>query len=207
MASVGLFIIIAMIIIILLIVVSIFATKGAIDIFSSPNYSSDVNLKSAHRNLTIASVMGWISLALLLVIFFTAFALGAFTILDLVNIVGEKANPSKDDILKAIKSESGLSSAHTAGIILLVFMTFIGLIILVSGILCASAAVSISKSVNISQGSVKSGYNSSVIAACISIILVVMIVFAMITYVFIKNTILEQKTEVETLKEKEIIEN
>jgi hypothetical protein len=203
MASVGFFLLMVVIAVILLIIASILSTKAAIDIFSFSGYPTDSFLKSAHQTLIISSVIGWISIVILTILLIVSYTLGAFTLVEVVSLLNKKGSLTTDDLLKVHQGEKKLSSALTAGTILLVVMSLISVVVLFVCILCAIAATSINRSPNISQPVVKNAYTAAVIAAVLGMGVIFSIVIALVIYFSLRKDNEKEEKSLETLTEPE----
>jgi hypothetical protein len=122
------FVIMTVIAAILLLVASITSAVGAEDTFNSPLYNTEAKIRSAHQYLTIASALGWSSLAVLIVILITAAVAGGFSTTEVSDALLSKGSPTKEDLLAAYKGEKELSAGQTTQIIVIVILIIVALI-------------------------------------------------------------------------------
>jgi len=181
-----LFIIMAIIAVILLFIASITATIGAGDAYSSSLYNKEAGIRTAHQYLTIAAVLGWIAVAILIIVLIIAAVNGAFNTVELSESFLQNPSPSKDDLIAAYREEKQLAAGNTTRIFVLIVLIIISLITLVVGILAAIAATDLG---GIAQKDAKasSAYTMAVIAAISGIGGIGIMIVAVIAYLAIKS--------------------
>jgi hypothetical protein len=161
---------------IVLAVASGFSSNSAVRVAGLPEYSSNTNLQSAHHWLTLASIVGWITVFFLLVAFFLAIFF----------------SPEEVEVGAA----TGVSTSSYILDILL-FLTLVA--VLAVGILAAIAANDINKS-NVQNNNLS--YRNSIVAAVLAIVVGVFIIGALIFTLTYKPKKKKMKidTEIDDLK-------
>jgi hypothetical protein len=179
-----------------LLIAFISATIAASNLKGSPSYSTNVNIRDAYGNLTIAAVLGGASFAILIVIMVITAFTGGFDSVSISEDLLKKPLITKDDLVLAYGAERQLSSGHTTQIIIIVFLIIIGIITLIIGIFCVMAAITISN-LTVSDANINNAYTSAVVASVAGVGGIGLMIVAIITYIIIRNSKMKKLSEVE----------
>lgn len=163
MTSTSLFLIITIISIIVLLVSSITAAISANDAYNSGLYGKNSQVTDAHKYLVISSILGFSSLATLIVILITAYVAGDFTYKD----ISKKNNFS-----------------FTRGLIIAILI-IVCIITFIVGILSAIAASDLSKVPRTDQ--INSAYMNSVVSSVFGIAGIAFVVIGLVTYILVSS--------------------
>lgn len=199
MASTILFIIMIVMVCILLLTASISSVIGAVNSSKSANLS--VNVQNGHRMLVIASILGFVTLTILVVILLVVAVEGGFSLTEVSETLLAKTNPTKDDLIRAYKGEKKLSGVHTTQIILLVVLVLVTILTLVVGILSIIAAVQFAGVQN-RDSYLKTAYITAIISSVCCVGGIGLIIVAIIAYLGIKNLRDKQLKEAQTFVKK-----
>jgi TRAP-type C4-dicarboxylate transport system permease small subunit len=194
MAATVWFVVMAIFACILLFVTSLLASIGAGDAYASSLYNTDSSVRSAHQNLVIASVLGWVTLVILVIIIIVAAVSGLFTWPSVSEALKSKDSLTQNELAALYKGEKELSSGQTSQVIVLIVMIILGIIIFIIGILSAIAAVSLS-SVTDPDAKAKNAYNMSIWASIFGVGVIGSIIIAIIAYIAIRAN--RNKSDVE----------
>jgi hypothetical protein len=205
MASV-LFIILIVIVLLLLLVMSIAATVGAVAAGNSTLFSVDSRVRSAYQYLVISAAMGWGAFVMLLItIIVVAVAEGFAT--DLISAcLLSKKYPNINDLTEAYRAEKELEYGRTTymiTLIVLIIVTIIALIVLIFTIYTAFQL----GGVNNSDSNASLAFTMSIttaLAAFVTLIFMIVLIFAYIGLNAAREIQLEQIKTFETRAEKEL---
>lgn len=194
MAATVWFIMMAIFACILLFITSLLCSIGAGDAYGSSLYNTNASVRSAHQNLTIASVLGWITLVILVIILIVAAASGLFSWPSVSEALKSKDSLTQNELAALYKGEKELSAGQTAQAIVLIVMIILGIIIFIIGILAVMAAVQLSSVTN-PDSKARNAYNMSIWASVFGVGVIGAIIVAIITYIAIRAA--RTKTEEE----------
>jgi uncharacterized membrane protein YidH (DUF202 family) len=155
------FVILAILACVLLFLASLGSAVAAADIAGSSEFQKNSTVRSAHYNLTIAAILGWTSLAVLIVIICI---LGKYTGLAPAKtfVIGQIL--TQDQLVTLEAKEKALAAAQTAELFGLVVLIIIGIIALAVGILAAIGASQLSGVFNL-DALLNSAYTWAIVAA------------------------------------------
>lgn len=181
--------------VVLLFIASIGASIAAGSIFGSSVYSTSSKARSAHSYLTAAAVLGWSSIAILIIILLVAAWSGVFTTVTIPESWSTAGILTRQDLATAMLERKQLSEGHGAQILVLIFLIIIAIITFIIGILAAIAAGEIAA---IAGGDSRSrnAYTWSVVAAVGGIGGIVAMFIAVLVYMSLRSTMAK---EVQTL--------
>jgi hypothetical protein len=201
MVSTVLFVAMAIIAIILLIIASVTASITAADVFGSPLYNTELQIRAAHQYATIAAILGWSSVAVLLLVFIVAAFTGGFTTTEVSEALLSKDNLNKADIITLYTEEKELSTGQITRVIVLVVLIIVAIITFIVGVLAAIAAGYIG-SAPVKDAQISSAYTYAIISAVSGIAGIIFMIIAIITYAAIRSVRATQLKEVQERERK-----
>lgn len=149
----GLEIFLLFIVVIIVVIISVLNSIAAVRITTIPNYEADIDLKNAHSKLTISAIVGWIGLIII------------------VGILAYYFSKIEDSGI----AKSGEEGQSTTGTGLKVFLFVAIILIFITGILSAIAAVDLDKSKNkdVKESGARSLSNAAAVAGIVGAIAVI----------------------------------
>lgn len=182
---------------ILLLLSSLAATAGAVYAYESGNYNNYVQIRSAHQYLTIAAVLGWASLVVLVTVLIVGYYAGGFTTEEVSNAILDKNNLTPDDLVALYRGDQKLSSVGPMQIILLTVLVIIVIITFIIGVLSTIAAVQLG-GVPVNDSNVSSAYGASIVAAVAGVGGIILMIVAIVAYIAIRAARAEQLAKIES---------
>jgi amino acid transporter len=158
--SLALYVLLLIITIILLIVAGVYATRSAVQVTKMPNYDKDGDLQQAHKFLTWAAVVTWVSVGLAVIAVIILIIAGVFFGPE------EAAAGAAAEEATLLETQKGLGGiGKTANFIVIAAMLGTAALALTVGGLSAAAAIRINKSPNSDSTPGKDAYKYATIAA------------------------------------------
>lgn len=166
--------------IIILVIAGIFSVLAAMNVKKDPNYEGNDILKKARNRLIWSSVIIWVGLALVLAALGLSFY---FTGKDSNAVKQAEAAYATGDYISALNLFPRGSSGKLVRVLLLGFTFFI---ILISGILAATAASTL-RSSKITAGPANSAYTQSIIVSILTLGGMSLLLLSYIFLIFIQK--------------------
>lgn len=202
MVSSTLFVIMTIFAIILLLTATLSATIGAAEAYNSVYYTTNSSIRSAFNLLVITLIIGWSSLAVLIVALTVAAVAGGFTKEEVTGYLMAKTdNFTTDDLLKIYKDEQTISGTQATQIIVLVILIIVTIITFIMGVLAATAGIQLGTVVN-RDGNSESAYFAAIVAAVAGVGGVILMIVAVLSYVGIRKARAEQLKKLDELQKK-----
>lgn len=195
------FIIFIILAIVLLLVAAGLTTIATWQLFESPNLVTDTNYKYAHSLFTAASIVGWITVALLIIVMIVAFIAGGFTREEVIDALLSKEKLTKEDFANLRRGEKEVSSALTTSIILLVTMAILLIAIIAVGILSIVGVVYL-EAARKTDAQAKKAWEAGIAAAVTSLAGGVMLIVAFATYWVVRGHRSKEAKEIEKKEDK-----
>lgn len=200
MVSTVLFLVMAIIAIMLLIIASVTASIAAADAFESSLYNKEPKIRAAHQYAAIAAVLGWSSVAVLVVVFTVAAFTGGFTTAEVSEALLAKDNFGKMDIIALYNEDKELSAGQITRIVVLIVLIIVAVVTFIIGILAAIAATYLGSSPE-KDDKASSAYTYAVASAVAGIAGIIFMGIAVFTYAVLRNT---RSAKLREIKDREI---
>lgn len=203
MPSTTVLVIMFVIAVLLLVVITFASTVAASDLTKSTYYNGPTGgpLRNAHKYLTIAAVIGWSALAVMVIIFGVAWYAGALTLPVITPAFLNNAAPSEADIVKAHETQQKIEGVTTTGVVLIIVLISLAIVIFVAAVLCVIAAADIAK-VSIRDDKANTAYTASIVGAVAGVGVTLSVVVALISYLGIRTYQQQESKKLSTLVEK-----
>lgn len=195
MASVSLFIIMAILAGMLLLAASITATIGANEIGNSIFYNSSTNAFTARQHLTIAAALGWSGLAVLVVILIIGAITGGWRQEEIPRSILHETQPDAADVMVLTRAQTRLESRDIIQLVLLIILIVIALIALVIGIEGVVAAIAIGNMRN-RDSPANSAHAEAIATAVIGFVAMVVLIITILIYAQIRSARLKHLEEI-----------
>lgn len=195
------FVVMTILICLLLIGASIAATVGADFAFNSTFFNTDPRINSAYQYLIVSSGLGWSTLIVLILVLIIAAIAGGFTTLEVSDDILNLCNPTKADLLSAYRGEKDLSSGYTTQIVVLVVLIILALIVLTMAILTIIASVQIAD-MKQRDANANNAYISAGVAAGLSTVVLIMMIVAIIAYIYMREERANHLVKIKTFEER-----
>lgn len=184
-----LFTITVVIAVLLLVIAAIATATGAVECFSSRYYNLEQKVRGAHSNLTTASVLGWTSVGIMIMMIIIAVVAGGFDTTEVSDALLSSKSISSEDMIKLIKGKAELQHGQTSSIILLIVLIIVSIIVFAMGILSTIAAVQLSNPTpgQTSDPKLSTAYTAAIIGAVSGVGGIIFMIIALVTYVAVRS--------------------
>lgn len=188
MASVGWFIALSIIIIIMMISTSVINTIGSTNTYGSTLYNQISNVRVAHQWLTISAILGFVSVAVFIIILLIAIYADGLNVGTVESYITEpQGNISISQLSQAYNEELMLTVAGTTQNIVLIVLAILLIVMFIIGIMNILAATQLGTT-NQTDDSVTYAYNLSIAGSVIYAMLVILMLIVVFLYVGIIHT-------------------